>query len=101
MSNNASSVNIRVLDKDYTVSCPEDNKASLLEAADLLNQKIKEIRDLGSIIGSERIAVMAALNLAHEFLSADKDSSNLNTVDQRISSLKDKINSALEQIELK
>jgi len=96
-----SSVNIHVLDKDYTVACPEGEETSLLASADLLNKKIKEIRDLGSVIGSERIAVMAALNLAHEFLAADTAKSSMTQVDQRIDSLKDKINSALGQIELK
>jgi len=96
-----SSVNIRVLDKDYTVACPDGEEASLLASADLLNKKVQEIKERGSIIGSERIAVMAALNLAHEFLAADSENSNLNQVDQRIHSLKDKIDSALGQIELK
>ena len=101
MSSKPSSVNIRVLDKDYTVACPEGEESSLLASADLLNKKILEIRELGTVIGSERIAVMAALNLAHEYLAADIASSNLSSVDQRIHSLKDKIHTALEQIELK
>ncbi len=101
MSSKPSSVNIRVLDKDYTIGCPEGEETSLLSAADLLNKKIIEIRDRGSIIGSERIAVMAALNLAHEFLGANSANSNLSDVDNRINSLKEKINSALGEIELK
>lgn len=101
MSDTLSSVNIRVLDKDYTVACPDGEQTSLMASADLLNKKVQEIKERGSIIGSERIAVMAALNLAHEFLAADKENSALNQVDQRIHSLKDKINSALGQIELK
>lgn len=101
MSSKPSSVNIRVLEKDYTVACPEGEETSLLSSADLVNKKIQEIRDRGSIIGSERIAVMAALNIAHEFLSVNSASSDLNDVDKRIHSLKEKINSALDQIELK
>lgn len=101
MSTKPSSVNIRVLDKDYTVGCPEGEETSLLASADLLNKKITEIKERGSILGSERIAVMAALNLAHEFLGANSANSNFNDVDKRINSLKEKINSALDQIELK
>ena len=100
MSQKPSSVNIRVLDKDYTIACPEGEETPLLTSADLLNKKINEIKDRGSIIGSERIAVMAALNLAHEFLNANAASSNLNQVDEKISSLKEKIDSALGQIKL-
>lgn len=101
MSSIPSSVNIRVLDKDYTIGCPEGEETSLLSAADLLNKKVLEIKNRGSILGSERIAVMAALNLAHEFLAANSVNSNLSDVDNRINSLKEKINSALGEIELK
>ena len=101
MSSTPSSVNIRVLDKDYTIACPEGEETSLLSAADLLNKKILEIKNRGSILGSERIAVMAALNLAHEFLAANSVNSDLSDVDLRINSLKEKINSALGEIELK
>lgn len=94
------SVNIRVLDKDYTVACPEGEKVSLQASAELLNSKIKEIKDRGSIIGSERIAVMAALNLAHEFLKANTSSHSLTEVDKKIHHLKEKIDAALSQIEL-
>lgn len=100
MSKEPLSVSLRILDKDYTVACPEGEEKSLLASADLLNKKIEEIKDRGSIIGSERIAVMAALNLAHEFLNANHANTNLNTVDQKISALKQKIDSALGQIKL-
>ncbi|MDH5426201.1 MAG: cell division protein ZapA [Gammaproteobacteria bacterium] len=101
MSSKPSSVNIRILDKEYTVACPEGEEMSLLASADLLNKKILDIKNRGSILGSERIAVMAALNLAHECITTNSASSNLSDVDQRIHSLKEKINSALGQIELK
>lgn len=101
MSTKPSSVNIRILDKEYTVACPEGEEISLLASADLLNKKILDIKTRGSILGSERIAVMAALNLAHECLATNSASSNLNDVDKRIHSLKEKINSALDQNELK
>ena len=100
MSQKPSSVSIRVLEKDYTIACPEGEETPLLASADLLNKKIKEIKDRGSIIGSERIAVMAALNLAHEVLNANAASSDLTQVDDKIHSLKQKIDSALDQIKL-
>ncbi len=61
-------VAIKILGKEYQVACPEDQTHSLLDAAFLLDSKMKEIRASGKIIGADRIAVMAALNLAHEFL---------------------------------
>ena len=95
-----SSVKLRILEKDYTVACPEGEETSLLASADLLNKKIIEIKERGAILGSERIAVMAALNLAHELLNASSAGSKLNDVDKRIHSLREKIDSALGHIEL-
>ena len=61
-------VTVRLLDKEYQIACPEDEREALIESADLLNHKMKEIRDSGKVIGVDRIAVMAALNLCHEML---------------------------------
>lgn len=69
-------VAIKILGKEYQVACPEDQTHSLLDAAFLLDSKMKEIRASGKIIGADRIAVMAALNLAHEFLLAKADADN-------------------------
>ena len=65
---NATFVTVRILEKEYQVACPEDERAALLESADLLNRRMKEIRDTGKVVGLDRIAVMAALNLANELL---------------------------------
>ena len=56
--------------REFRVACPEDEQARLLEAVDYLNKKMLEIRDGGKVIGLERIAIMAALNIAHEMMSA-------------------------------
>jgi len=61
-------VTVRLLDKEYQVACPEDEREALLESADLLNRKMKEIRDSGKVVGVDRIAVMAALNMTHDLL---------------------------------
>lgn len=60
---------IAIMGREFRVACPEAEQASLLEAVDYLNKKMLEIRDAGKVIGLERIAIMAALNIAHEFLS--------------------------------
>lgn len=59
-------VYVNILDKDYQVACPVEEKAALIRAADELDQRMRGIRASGTIIGLERIAVMAALNLCHE-----------------------------------
>ncbi|MDD1649533.1 MAG: cell division protein ZapA [Methylococcaceae bacterium] len=61
-------IKVQILGKEYPVSCPADEQHELLLAARYLDEKMREIRDIGRIIGTERIAVMAALNIAHELL---------------------------------
>ena len=65
----AKSQQIAIMGRDFRVACPEEEQAGLLEAVDYLNKKMLEIRDAGKVIGLERIAIMAALNIAHEYLS--------------------------------
>lgn len=57
---------IQILGKDYHISCPEEEHDNLLTAARHLDAKMREVRDTGKVIGMERIAVMAALNIVHE-----------------------------------
>ena len=65
----ARSLQISIMGREFRVACPEDEQAGLLEAVDYLNRKMLDIRDAGKIIGLERIAIMAALNIAHEMLT--------------------------------
>ncbi len=67
--NKVHALDVKILDREFRVACPEDEKAELLEAAAYLDKKMGEIRDAGKIASVERIAIMAALNIAHEFLS--------------------------------
>ena len=66
MSSTSEPVNIRVLDREYTVGCEPDERDSLLAAAKLLDQKMREIRGSNRMAAIDRVAVLAALNLAHE-----------------------------------
>jgi len=61
-------VAIRVFDKEYVVSCPPDERDSLIESARILDKSMREARDGGKAIGTERMAVMASLNIIHEML---------------------------------
>ncbi len=62
------SLKIRILDKEYQVNCKPDERDALEHSAELLNEKMEEIRRGSHIIGLERIAVMAALNLSHDLI---------------------------------
>ena len=59
---------ISVMGREFRVAAPPGEERQLLASVDLLNRKMKEIRDTGKVVGNERIAIMAALNLAHENL---------------------------------
>lgn len=65
----AKSLQITIMGREFRVACAEEEQAGLLEAVDYLNKKMLEIRDAGKVIGLERIAIMAALNVAHELLA--------------------------------
>ncbi|GAB4129023.1 MAG: cell division protein ZapA [Sideroxydans sp.] len=63
------SLNVRILDREFRVACPADERAELEDAVAYLDRKMREIRDAGKIVSVERIAIMAALNIAHELLT--------------------------------
>jgi cell division protein ZapA len=69
MSADSKGLQISVMGREFRVACPENEQKGLLEAVEYLNKKMDEIRDNGKVVGLERIAIMAALNIAHELLS--------------------------------
>ena len=62
----AKGLQITIMGRNFRVACKDSEQASLLEAVDYLNRRMEEIRDQGKIVGLERIAIMAALNITHE-----------------------------------
>lgn len=73
MSKEAKGLDVNIMGREFRVSCTEEERRDLLKAVDYLNAKMREIRDTGRIIGVERIAIMAALNITHEYLSTRTD----------------------------
>jgi cell division protein ZapA len=69
MSAEAKGLQINIMGREFRVACPENEQKGLLDAVEYLNKKMQEVRDNGKVIGLERIAIMTALNIAHEFLS--------------------------------
>jgi len=63
------SLDVTIMGREFRVSCPEKERDSLLQAVGYLDRKMREIRDSGKVIGVERIAIMAALNIAHDYLN--------------------------------
>jgi cell division protein ZapA len=92
------------MDREYVVACPYDERSALLDAAEFLNARMREIRDSGKVVGLDRIAVMAALNLAHELLRIkDRDTRVDNGAGGRVRALRERVESVLgkgQQLEL-
>lgn len=93
----ARTVSVNILDKEYQVACPPDQEAELIVSASYLDKQMRSIRESGKVIGLERIAVMAALNISHELLRAsEQDQADEKAVsDDEVSSLARKIDEAI------
>jgi cell division protein ZapA len=89
-------VTVKILDKEYMIACQPNEHATLLESSRHLDQKMREIRDGGKIIGTDRIAVMAALNITHELLEHQRETESGDaTTSKRFLMLQSKIENAL------
>ncbi len=97
-------VNVKILEKEYEVACPANERADLLDSAEMLNSKMREIRDSGKVAGLDRIAVMAALNLANDLLKARDQGEVLESAaKERLQAMRERVETALQngqQIEL-
>ena len=69
MSGTTKTLEVKLLDRELRVACPEEERGELLDSVAYLDKKMREIRDAGKIASVERIALMAALNITHELLS--------------------------------
>lgn len=90
-------VSVRILEKEYQVACLPEERSELLDSAEFLNGKMKDIRDGGNIIGLDRIAVMAALNLAHELLRRNRTEALESEVSERVRQMRERVESALSR----
>ena len=90
-------VTVRILDKEYFVGCPPDERNDLLESAEYLNKKMREIRDTGKVVGADRIAVMAALNMANELLRLRRQDGEMNAVTGRVKHMRERVEGALQR----
>ena len=91
-------VSVRIMEKEFVVACPYDERSALLDAAEFLNARMRDIRETGKVVGLDRIAVMAALNLAHEFLKGKDRESKLDSgVGHRVRALRERVEGALEK----
>ena len=98
-SRDKGAVTINLLGREFRVGCPEGEERQLMASVDYLNKKLKEVRDTGKVVGNERIALMAALNIAHESLSnpgkGGASGYDATALKRRITSMQETLDAAL------
>jgi len=98
MSEASSTVTVTILGKEYQVACPADEVDALTRAAGFLNDQMEQIRSSGKVVGLDRVAVMAALNITNDYLSGQNALHEAKSVvSDRIAKLSDKVGNALAQ----
>lgn len=95
MSPQTSTVTVKILEKEYQVACPEEQENDLTTSAKYLDKQMRKIRQSGKVIGVERIAVMAALNISYELLQASQGGGTGKTGDEAMQRLNRKLDEAL------
>ena len=89
----SNTVTVHILDKEYCIACPQDERANLESAARYLDGKMREIRSGGKVIGADRIAVMAALNITHDLLHKQQ------RLDQEVTTTREKVRDLLGRVD--
>ncbi len=91
---------VQILDREFRVNCAPSEQQNLIASATTLDKRMREIRDTGRVIGVDRIAIMAALNIASELLSSEGSSNNaIDAVNKSIERMQDKIEESLNETE--
>lgn len=94
-------VDVSIMGREFRVSCTDDEYEALMSAVSYLDRKMREIRDSGKVIGVERIAIMAALNISHELLTTRTGGFDIGDFKRRINSMQEQIEREIsEQDEL-
>ena len=98
MSEKVTPITVTIFDKEYNVGCTEDEREALFASVQFLNNKMIEQRDNGNVIGSERIAVMAALNITHEYLEFRRNNESVSSdLGEGLARIQNKVAEALSR----
>lgn len=90
----AKAVDVYIMGREFTISCTDEERESLMDAVAFLDKKMRDIRDTGKIVGVERIAVMTALNLSHELLNSKSGDVDVGDIKRRVTKMQDDIDKA-------
>ncbi len=88
-------IDVMIMGREFSVSCTDEERQGLLDAVNYLDKKMRDIRDSGKIVGLERIAIMAALNLSHEVLNTKTGDVDIGDYKRRINAMQNLIDEAI------
>ena len=99
MSEEIKQLDVNIMGREFRVGCPASEETTLLQAVEMLNEKMQEIRGTGKVVGLEKIAIMAALNICHEFLQVRVGGGEIDIglLQRRIKSMDEVIDAALNE----
>ena len=96
MTQQSRPIRVSILDKEYLISCPEDEREQLYSVVEFVNEKLLEVKNSGKVIGTERVVIMTALNIANELLACkQKNRHYTESVDSLMKRLQAKIDDVL------
>lgn len=98
MAEKQTALTIRILGRDYSIACPEGERESLLSSAEYLSRRMHAIQRKGKTLGIDRIAVMAALNIARDLIAAERQ---LERQQAGLPATDDEISDRLSQLQLR
>lgn len=92
-------LDVNIMGREFRVGCPVEEEPTLLQAVEMLNQKMQDIRATGKVVGIEKIAIMAALNISHEFLQVRVGGCDIDigAIQRRIKHMDTTIDAALQE----
>jgi cell division protein ZapA len=95
MSADAKGMQVSIMGREFRVACAPDEQKALLQAVDYLNAKMQEIKDQGKVTGMDRVAIMAALNISHEFLTTRFGNFDVSDFKRRMASIEATLDQAM------
>ncbi len=99
MSADTKGMQISIMGREFRVACEPDEQKALLEAVDYLNRKMQDIKEQGKITGLDRIAIMAALNISHEFMTTRVGNFDVSEIRRRMMNIEATLDQALAEQE--
>ncbi len=98
MDNEKKGVKVKIMQREFTVACRDDEREQLVEAVAYLDKQMRAISDTGQVLGIDRCAIMAGLNISHSLLQLQKSVDRQEAVDTRLQSLHEQVDKCVTSL---